>query len=958
MAKICLRADAQQQQSANAIAPSRRPLQSEGPLGQSGTLSQHACQTPVVPAAPLFSATFRQYPASRSCVPANWDPSRSIEYEEDTEYFGALQPETCMYLYFGIRFLVATQTAAARRSNVLTAAPCSSSSDSSGSFDLRLEKDGCRIFSQRATSSACEGFGLVAADQATPPVLPSHLHLTKVHYVAHCSLAKDQHHLRSLDVAFVSLVLVTFHPPLVLGLSFRTCVFSANFGTMGFMSHRQKNVELRPEQKWDYITLNDFKSTSCLTPLAYGYLYLSLLLSTAVYAVDTFTAVNLLVFNKWSSEISPAISFTAAKWIFSVCIILSFLNLAYEHIRAQLVMRRGSVTECYLDNLAVRLESIRWGKGQGWKRFLVIAALTKSKKGSEYIALFTYFSFQSWIRILLCSGPRQVVNALTLYSVYNAKLFVTGDNVANTLKNFFEKIRELAEENSQQALILSSMLFTLIIWIFSFLSLLIAFLFFAFYLWSYIPKSDGSLSAYCSRKINKRLMQIVSVKVNAALAEEERRRKKAGFKAAKKAGELPPAEQKATIPNVGFNSPPSLPKMERTDTMATLPPYTSQPATPGGYGLGAIDQKRPMPSRSGTLPSSVPPGNGNFSTRASLLRFAAEPGMGNVRSASPAPSIPNLTGMRDSELNNGYPRPPMRSATEAPNFSYRGGSATPPRQLNRTNTAGSMAPASNGSFSNMPQRVQSPAPYASRQQQYNNGPSIPNHRSNGSNGSNSSNRFAAYQDETGRSSPAPSVRAYGPGGGFNAPSQYNTNFSASPQGMPARMRSATNPVQRRVSQSGTGFGQVPFKQSFAPQRNMTAPLPSYEHQRQDSNESYASYFESPAAAPVQWSFAPQRGMTAPVPSYAHLRQDSNESYASYFESPAAAPVQRSFAPQRGMTAPVPSYAHLRQDSNESYASYFELPAPAPTQQPSQSRPAYGNNSWNTDVESQNGPGRY
>lgn len=57
------------------------------------------------------------------------------------------------------------------------------------------------------------------------------------------------------------------------------------------------------------------------------------------------------------------------------------------------VMKRGSVAECYLDNLAVRLESVRFGEGQGWRRFLVFAELTKSKKGAEYVALFTYFSF-------------------------------------------------------------------------------------------------------------------------------------------------------------------------------------------------------------------------------------------------------------------------------------------------------------------------------------------------------------------------------------------------------------------------------------------------------------------------------------------------------------------------------------------------------------------------------------
>lgn len=183
------------------------------------------------------------------------------------------------------------------------------------------------------------------------------------------------------------------------------------------MSHRRSDVEVRPEQKWDYIvslanmtvvmpdvdvtltvlvfqSINDFKAESAFTYIAYGYLFFSLIISTAVYAVDSFTAVNLLAFNKWSSEIQPAVSFDITKWIFAICIILSIVNLVYEHIRAIRIMRRGSVAESYLDNLAVKLESIRMGSGKGWRRFLVFAELTKSKKGAEYIALFTYFSFQ------------------------------------------------------------------------------------------------------------------------------------------------------------------------------------------------------------------------------------------------------------------------------------------------------------------------------------------------------------------------------------------------------------------------------------------------------------------------------------------------------------------------------------------------------------------------------------
>lgn len=112
--------------------------------------------------------------------------------------------------------------------------------------------------------------------------------------------------------------------------------------------------------------------------------------------MDTFTAVNLLAFNKWSGEIQPSqiIPFDVSKWIFSICIILSFINLAFEHIRARRVMNRGSVAECYLDNLAALLECARMGSGRGYRRFLVFAELTKSKRGAEYLALFTYFSFQ------------------------------------------------------------------------------------------------------------------------------------------------------------------------------------------------------------------------------------------------------------------------------------------------------------------------------------------------------------------------------------------------------------------------------------------------------------------------------------------------------------------------------------------------------------------------------------
>lgn len=114
----------------------------------------------------------------------------------------------------------------------------------------------------------------------------------------------------------------------------------------------------------------------------------------AVYTADTFTAVNLLAYDKWSSKIEPAIPLTYSRWIFGVCIIISWALCAYEWFVAIRVIRRESVAESYMAPLAVTLQSMR---PQGWKRFLVFGELTKSKKGTDYIALFVYFQFKGKI---------------------------------------------------------------------------------------------------------------------------------------------------------------------------------------------------------------------------------------------------------------------------------------------------------------------------------------------------------------------------------------------------------------------------------------------------------------------------------------------------------------------------------------------------------------------------------
>lgn len=179
-----------------------------------------------------------------------------------------------------------------------------------------------------------------------------------------------------------------------------------------FCSGDREKGPVALEEQWDYINLSDFKSESCWSGFSYFLIYVFLLVSVAVYGVDTFTAVNLLAFSRWAGSIEPAIPFKVSRWIFAVCIIVSFALLIYRWLRAIRAMRSGSIAHSYLDSLAVRIQSIRMGQnGRGWRRFLVFAELTKSRKGAEYVALFAYFSFECEFMCLFV-GSR--IDGLTL----------------------------------------------------------------------------------------------------------------------------------------------------------------------------------------------------------------------------------------------------------------------------------------------------------------------------------------------------------------------------------------------------------------------------------------------------------------------------------------------------------------------------------------------------------------
>ncbi|EXJ72514.1 uncharacterized protein A1O5_03660 [Cladophialophora psammophila CBS 110553] len=410
---------------------------------------------------------------------------------------------------------------------------------------------------------------------------------------------------------------------------------------MGFCGgEREKFGNLSAEQKWDYINLDDFKSSSCWTPFAYGYLLVMLVVSLSVYAVDTFTAINLLAFDRWAGQIKPEIPLNISRWIFAGCIILSFVLLVYRWMKALRVMRQGGVAKTYLDPLAVRIQSIRWGKARGWKRFLVFAELTKSRKGADYVALFAYFSFEAWLRIVFAEGPRQVVNAITLYSVLRLKLVPQGEHAPSDghspVVQFFVNVGILADSNHLQAVVLFGMLWTLVIWVISVISLIISVILYLVFLWHHIPTEDGGLTGYCRNKINRRMERVIKIKVDKALKKENALRARAEARAAREGTDM---KKQPTLPNIAGADGDSLPPLSRQTTMTTLPEYTSRPATSRSSDdavptLPDITPRPPMPTRTVTHGSAA--SWSSYTSNAPLMGSAADMGFVPDRVQTPA----------------------------------------------------------------------------------------------------------------------------------------------------------------------------------------------------------------------------------------------------------------------------------------------------------------------------------
>lgn len=258
---------------------------------------------------------------------------------------------------------------------------------------------------------------------------------------------------------------------------------------------------------------------------------------------------------------------------------------------------------------------------------------------------------------VFADGPRQVVNAMTLYSVMQMDLLPGGKNAEKSddsgAAQFFENVRILAVNNNLRAVVLFSMLFTLVIWVLSVIKLLIAIALYLIFLFHHIPSRDGTLTTYCRRKINTRVMRIVKVKVNKALAKG-----------------MALQDRAPTQPNMGASVKPTLPTVgkgeDKGPIVTTISRSTTQTTLPSRPGTAAADRNPALPDLSW---SDEHPGLSRTATETSAFSESTAVSTYSPldRGPSPAPPVPPLpVNIPPMPSNTPATRPPPSRFTPAP----------------------------------------------------------------------------------------------------------------------------------------------------------------------------------------------------------------------------------------------------------------------------------------------------
>jgi hypothetical protein len=258
--------------------------------------------------------------------------------------------------------------------------------------------------------------------------------------------------------------------------------------------------EVVPDHKFDFVDTREFTDNGFGMRMKYLFLYAIVLKSFLVYVSDIFSGITMLTTKAWSNQIfnnckdipgCVPISFDVGKWLFVGCILFGFLLLAYESRKSKKIIASRDISYAFTNVMANHYYSLR-----SYDHFCFFDHISNSTKKKDDFAFFIFFTFKTWKRVLLAEGPRQTINALTLWSIYLSK---------KKQGNWYDVTKYFEGNTLSVSALTVTTFFTVVVFVGSLLLLIVAGI-------GYIPLLcyiQGNLKEYVCHKVDKRISQII-----------------------------------------------------------------------------------------------------------------------------------------------------------------------------------------------------------------------------------------------------------------------------------------------------------------------------------------------------------------------------------------------------------------------------------------------------------------
>ncbi|KAL0949705.1 hypothetical protein HGRIS_009742 [Hohenbuehelia grisea] len=338
---------------------------------------------------------------------------------------------------------------------------------------------------------------------------------------------------------------------------------------MGIFGGPKWKREVVPDHKFDFVDTREFTDNGAGMRFKYLWLYIIVLKSFLVYVSDIFSAITMLTTQPWTIEIFEKCKqidencvvpkFEITKYLFLGCIIFSFLLLAYESRKAKIIIASRDISYAFTNVMANNYYSLR-----SYDHFCFFDHISNSTKISDDLAFFVFFTLKSWKRLLLADGPRQSINALTLYAIFVSR--------KDSPEAWYDPTRYFSNNSLSTSALIITTLFTVLVFAGSLLLLIIAAI-------CYIPlvlHIRGNLKEYCCHKVDKRIDTVIKRRNQQRLKDASRLAQKEAMgdysHLKNKKGEIvgKPLPQ-PTLPNVSVD--------DDTDDSASLATRVAPPST-------------------------------------------------------------------------------------------------------------------------------------------------------------------------------------------------------------------------------------------------------------------------------------------------------------------------------------------------------------------------------------------